>query len=79
MRPRDEDHGPSSRGDAPAQQFSAFVLSAFGVLALAVATVDLFRVVSDGVSQRTREMGIRVALRADGVASSGYSSRAALR
>ena len=44
------------------QQLSAFVLSAFGVLALALAAIGLSGVVSHGVSQRTQEIGIRMAL-----------------
>ena len=48
------------------QQLSAFVLSAFGVLALALAAVGLYGVVSYGVARRTREIGIRKALGADG-------------
>ena len=47
-------------------QLSAFVLSAFGVLALALAAVGLYGVVSYGVARRTREIGIRKALGADG-------------
>ena len=45
---RDEDDGSPPRVDAAAQQLSAFVLSAFGALALVLAAVGLYGVVIGG-------------------------------
>ena len=48
------------------QRLAAGILGAFGLLALAIASIGLYGVVSHGVSLRQREIGIRMAVGASG-------------
>ena len=46
----------------PPQRLNALLLSIFSVLALALATTGIYGVLSDSITRRTAEIGLRVAL-----------------
>ena len=60
-------------------RLGATLFSAFGMLALGIAAVGLFAVVSYLVTQRTREIGVRLALGGSGQRVAGLVIRDAVR
>jgi predicted permease len=61
------------------QRIAAMILGAFGLLALVLASIGLYGVVAHSVSQRNREIGIRMAVGAGGARVCALIVQQALR